>query len=468
MGNTCLNQIVKTLENVFDIEESENQGRFVVKHGVDQDLDEKKRIHNGLPDMMLEIAQSEIHQLPDCIRTCSMIYMPQVGYMLSVDPWSTFDESDKSSMEFPDLKFMFVSNGKVHYKSHKCYELDQTIGDTATHICDHETSIMLAMATHVLEQSGLILDIAHTISQLDCLLALSIVAKENNWCKPNIIQDGHTLMIKDGRHPLQEQCVQTFVANDTEMSQEDSKMVVMTGPNACGKSVYLKQVGIISFLAHLGSWVPAAQATIPLLDAIYSRIQTTDSIALGLSAFAVDLNQVSMALNNAKANSLVLIDEFGKGTAELDGQALLAGTLEYWLMQNVSPFVIVSTHFHSLPQLLSCWLDRVKCLTFMFDKQEDGEINYFYKIIPGTLNHSEAGFVAKKAGIEENILLRSQEILSCIANGGNLSLDANHPVFKNGEDFQALTKVLDDFQKMNLDEENLLKIFESVENLLKI
>lgn len=459
--------IVKTLEKVFDVEESENQGRFVVKHGIDPDLDEKKRMHDGLPEMMMEIAQTEIHQLPDCIRTCSMVYMPQVGYLLAVDPWSTFDEEDKASMELPDLKFMFVSNGQVHYKSAKCYEIDQTIGDTATHICDHETSIMLAMATHVLEQSGLILDIAHAISQLDCLLALSMVAKENNWCKPNIVEAGQSLEIKDGRHPLQEQCVQTFVSNDTEMSQDESKMIVMTGPNACGKSVYLKQIGVIAFLAHLGSWVPAAQATIPLLDAIYSRIQTTDSIALGLSAFAVDLNQVSMALNNAKGNSLVLIDEFGKGTSDVDGQALLAGTLEFWLSQeNESPFVVVSTHFHSLPQLLSRWLDRVKFLTLMFDKQEDGEINYLYKVIGGTLNHSEAGFVAKKAGIEDKILLRSQEILSCIATGGNLSLESKHPALE-GKNFETLTQVLDDFQRLQLDEENLSQIFETLENLLQ-
>ena len=113
---------------------------------------------------------------------------------------------------------------------------------------------------------------------------------------------------------MQELCVQTFVTNDTVMQENADKIMVMTGPNACGKSIYLKQVGLISYLAHLGSWVPATEAQIPVLDAIFSRIQTTDSIALGLSAFAVDLNQMSVALNNATPKSLVLIDEFGKGT----------------------------------------------------------------------------------------------------------------------------------------------------------
>ena len=132
---------------------------------------------------------------------------------------------------------------------------------------------------------------------------------------------------------MQEECVPNFIPNETNMGGCQNKIMILTGPNACGKSVCLKQVGIICFLAHLGSWVPASEATIPIVDGIYTRIQTVDSIALGLSAFTVDLNQMSRALNNGSGHSLVLVDEFGKGTTKMDGQALLGSCIEHWCQQ---------------------------------------------------------------------------------------------------------------------------------------
>ena len=154
---------------------------------------------------------------------------------------------------------------------------------------------------------------------------MAAVAVENDWVLPDMEEAAASasnggLVIEAGRHPLQEMCTNTFVPNPTRMSVGGAKMMVMTGPNACGKSVYLKQVGIIVYLAHLGSFVPAASATVPIFDRIVTRIQTLETLSLGLSAFAVDVNQMSLALRSASASSLVLVDEFGKGTDEKDGQ----------------------------------------------------------------------------------------------------------------------------------------------------
>ena len=195
--------------------------------------------------------------------------------------------------------------------------------------------------------------------------------------------------------------------------------MIMTGPNACGKSVYLKQIGLIVFLAHLGSWVPASFAQIPVIDAMFSRIQTVDSVSLGLSAFTVDLDQVSTALNHATEKSLVLLDEFGKGTCDVDGQALLASALEFWLAKGPQncPYLVVSTHFHSVKTLLSAYDDYVSYMTFEVQHEEDsGELIYLYQIKPGTVTHSEANQVAKKAGIDPKILQRSQHILKVEGN----------------------------------------------------
>ncbi len=459
-----LGSVVKTIEKVFDIEESEDMARFVVKKGVDAKLDEKKYTHNNLANLLHQLAIEEVELLPDCMTGCTMTYLPQLGYLLAIDPWPGIDIEDKTTLEFPDMRFMFFSRGQVHYKSKKCVELDQTLGDTATIISDHETSIMLALSTYILEKTDLILNISHSICQLDCLLALATVARDNDWCKPEVSHD-EELIIRNGRHPLQEQCVQTFVANDSRMSKETGKVMVMTGPNACGKSVYLKQIGIITFLAHLGSWVPASYAKIPLVDAIYTRIQTIDSISLGLSAFAVDLNQMSLALNNACNKSLVLVDEFGKGTADVDGQALLAVSLDHWLEQDIScPFVVVSTHFHSLPTFLRHWEEKIQYVTFMIKRADDDveDVIYLYKVIPGTVTYSEANNVAKKAGIDEKILSRSSDILATMAEGKNLSADINI----SEENFAKLVGVIDNFQAAELTEENLSEIFRDIHEII--
>ena len=192
-----------------------------------------------------------MENLPECMRSCTMLYVPQIGYMLAIQPWLNMPTSAEE-FNFPDLKFMFIANNVPHFKSQRCLELDESMGDTATNICDHETSIMIALSAHILKQSALLIDFAHLASQLDCLLALALVAKENDWCRPSMNEE-ETMIIRDGRHPLQEKCVSTFVSNSTFLGGEHDKLMILTGPNACGKSVYLKQIGLIVFLAHLGT-----------------------------------------------------------------------------------------------------------------------------------------------------------------------------------------------------------------------
>ncbi len=139
--------VARFIEKVFDEDASKDASRFVVKSGVDPNLDEKKRVHNGLPDLLYELAKNEIEKLPNCMESCTMVYVPQIGYMLAVEPWEGMpSEEDVAKLEFPDLQFMFCTNGVPHFKSKGCQELDETLGDTATDICDHETSIMLELS----------------------------------------------------------------------------------------------------------------------------------------------------------------------------------------------------------------------------------------------------------------------------------------------------------------------------------
>lgn len=266
------------------------------------------------------------------------------------------------------------------------------------------------------------MELSHQVSELDAILALAITALERDWVKPTI-NDKSPIEIDAGRHPLQELTTTSFVPNSTYMGERmeevagDGKITVLTGPNACGKSIYLKQVGLITFLAHLGSFVPAEAANLPLINAIYSRIHTMDSIEVGLSTFALDLNQMSVALRCAGKSSLVLIDEFGKGTSQSDGLGLLASALDFWANKGAdSPFVVVSTHFLTIQSVLPRDNRVLSFKTFAHEIHEEEVVQLFH-LINGVGVTSEALRVAAHCGIKPATIQRAQTVLRCITSG---------------------------------------------------
>jgi DNA mismatch repair protein MSH5 len=166
----------------------------------------------------------------------------------------------------------FVVDGIPHFKTKRCRELDEVLGDTATSISEHETAIMVRLTNHILAKSEMLLMPTRYAALLDCLLSLAGAAVRYNWRRPYVAEQIQQMQITNGRHPLQELCSDIFVANHTLLGQ-NARMAVLTGPNACGKSVYLKQVGLIAYLAHLGSWVPAEVAVVPIIDQVIQFIR---------------------------------------------------------------------------------------------------------------------------------------------------------------------------------------------------
>ena len=409
------------LDRVMDVEASVTRNKFTVKAGVDEELDVKRRTHDGLPDLLTKVVREEMVHLPAFVSHATMVYVPQIGYLLAVQPWRPIEEDEDGEEVFSSLEglqFMFCADGIPHYKTEICSQLDETLGDTATLISEHENAIMLSMASYVAENAEAVLNPARFCSVLDCLLAMAEIAAEFDWVKPEIVEEGQELEIVDGKHPLQERYSEgQFVANSTRLGgQGHAKMIVLTGPNACGKSVYLKQVGLIVFLAHIGSFVPAQMAKIPLFDRIFTRILTVDSLSLGLSAFAVDLNQMALAFSSATERSLVLIDEFGKGTMQPDGEALLIASIEHFdRLERGCPFVLVSTHFHRIKALVKPEVN-VDYYSFDFVHHEE-EIVFLYKLISGFEKNSNAGATAKKVGISEEIVKRSRDITKALVDG---------------------------------------------------
>ncbi|PKU27755.1 hypothetical protein llap_21941 [Limosa lapponica baueri] len=335
----------------------------------------------GLSDFLTEVARKELETLENHIPSCCVIYIPLIGFLLSIPRLPSM--VDKSDFEIEGLDFMFLSEDKLHYRSARTKELDSLLGDLHCEIRDQETLIMHQLQTKILEKSEVLNSVIEYTAHLDVLLALAVMARENAYSRPRFTHR-HGFHIKDGRHPLMELCAKTFVANPVNSGEATRRIKIVTGPNSSGKSVYLKQVGLIVFMALIGSYVPASEAEIGVIDGIYTRIHSRESVSVGLSTFMIDLNQVAKAVNNATERSLVLIDEFGKGTNTLDGLALLAAVLRYWISQGTQcPQVFVSTNFHSLMQLEL--LPDTPLLEYLtMETHQDGEeLIFFYQIKQG-------------------------------------------------------------------------------------
>ncbi|XP_068106499.1 mutS protein homolog 5 isoform X2 [Hyperolius riggenbachi] len=413
--NSDLHYIASVISKVVDFEESVTLKCFCIKPFVDPVVDDKKRRLQGLSDFLTEIARKELETLDNKIPSCSVIYMPLLGYLLSIERLPSMQES--GDFEIEGLEFMFLSKDRAHYKSARTRELDAMLGDLHCDIRDHETMIMHQLQTLILEKSAVLHDVTEYAGQLDALLALAVAARENGYARPCYTQN-NSITIREGRHPLMVFCSGTFVPNSAETAEKEKRIKILTGPNSCGKSVYLKQVGLIVFMALIGSYVPASYAEIGPIDGIFTRLQTRESVTLGLSTFMIDLNQVARAVNNATANSLVLVDEFGKGTNTVDGLSLLAAVLRHWISQGSScPHIFLSTNFHSLIQLKILPEDPLVHYQ-TFEWCLDGEdLIFFYQLKDGVSEVSQAARVAAMAGMPEEIIRRGVEVSDLFRKG---------------------------------------------------
>ncbi|XP_056396503.1 mutS protein homolog 5 isoform X2 [Hyla sarda] len=442
-----LHYIANIISKVVDFEESVREKRFCIKPEVDPTVDEKKRRLQGLPDFLTEVARKELETLDDQIPSCCVIYIPLIGFLLSIERLPFMQ--DKSDFEIKGLDFMFLSEGRLHYRSARTKELDTVLGDLLCDIRDHETIIMHQLQTLILERSTVLYEVTEYVGQLDALLAMAVSARENGYIRP-CYTSNNVINIKEGRHPLMVFCSGTFVPNPTMTGEQEKRIKIVTGPNSCGKSVYLKQVGLIVFMAMIGSYVPASYAEIGPVDGIFTRLQTRESVSLGLSTFMIDLNQVANAVNNATKNSLVLIDEFGKGTNTVDGLSLLAAILRHWIKQGpLCPYILLSTNFHSLIQLKI--LPESPIVHYQtFEWCLDGEeLVFFYQLKDGVSEVSQAARVASMAGMPEEIIKRGVEVSELFRQGR--AIHCLHQTAKQ-EKIDKCQKLISSFLSLDLDD----------------
>lgn len=251
--------------------------------------------------------------------------------------------------------------------------------------------------------------VASVLSELDVYVSNALVASRYEYVRPSINNDGK-LNIEDGRHPVIEQIIgkENFISNTTNIDT-DNIINIITGPNMSGKSTYMRQTALIALMAHIGIFVPAKSASIPILDRIFTRVGASDDLSQGQSTFMVEMNEVSQILKNATCNSLIILDEVGRGTSTYDGISLAWSIVEY-IHDNISAKTLFATHYHELTELENKY-KNIK--NYSVDVQEDGDnIVFLRKIVPSAADRSYGIYVAKLAKLPVKVLNRADEILS--------------------------------------------------------
>lgn len=375
-----LNEILECIENTIDFDKSKDDGGKVsIKTGVDDELDKKKFYFNKLPEI-LGNSMDQATLIKEMIQTynisITLLYVPQLGFLLQLP---LIEVQKIADIDKYQLRFLFCAATAAYYKNSNTDEYDSLFGDIHGEINDMTLQNLIKIKEFIVERIDILLIANSYCAFLDAMIAISQAAIDMNFIRPKF-NCKDTINIIEGRHPLYELITRSFMTNDYYCdSTKSSKTMIIFGQNGSGKTVYLKQICLIIFLAQIGSFVPAKLAEIQIMDKIFTRIRTPESISTQLSSFKLDLNQMIAATRFVKRRSLVIIDCFGKGTLYIDGLALLKSFINYWINNDQQPFLIISTHYNILAKMIP--RDKV-----LFGRFDNDSRNYKLKLYQQNCN----------------------------------------------------------------------------------
>ncbi|XP_068180642.1 mutS protein homolog 5 isoform X2 [Antennarius striatus] len=374
-----LHYIASLINRVVDFEASIAENRFTIKPNVDPEIDEKKRRMMGLSDFLTDVARQELEHLDPRIPSCCVIYIPLIGFLLSVPRLPSMVAKEDFEME--GLEFMFLSEDRLHYRSKRTKKLDNILGDLHCDIRDMETGVMTQLQNTILKKSASLCKASAVRAVLSCVCCQLLPELR----VPGQSQDHHWPQL---------------------IWQE-----------------YLPKTD-----------VPAKEAEIGLVDGIFTRMQSRESVSVGLSTFMIDVNQMAQALNSSTGNSLVLIDEFGKGTNTVDGLSLLAASISHWMRKAAGdlPHVLLATNFHSLLQLELLPSSGLLSLLTLETAVDGDELVFLYQLKEGICQSSYAANIATLAGLPASLVQRGVEVSE---------------LYRTGRSIQRIDKASSDEQK---------------------
>jgi DNA mismatch repair protein MutS len=371
----------------------------LVRDGFDAALDELRTAMRGGKEWIAKLQQDEIARTG--IQSLKVRFNSIFGYYLEV----TKPNLDKVPPHY--IRKQTVSGGE-RFITPELKEMEGRILGAEERSVKREYELFQRVREEVLGRLAEIQRSAVALAQLDVLGAFAETARLHGYCRPHVGSDG-VLLLRDARHPVLEQCLgdERFVPNDT-LLDADTQIVLITGPNMAGKSTCIRQVALLALLAHTGSFVPAAEARVDLLDRIFTRIGASDDLARGQSTFMVEMSETANILNNATPRSLVVLDEIGRGTSTFDGLSLAWSIVEHLHNQSGAK-TLFATHYHELTEL-AARLPRLKNFNVAVREWND-QIVFLRKIVPGATDKSYGIHVARLAGVPKSVLERAKEIL---------------------------------------------------------
>ena len=371
-----------------------------IKSGFNESLDRLRNLKSNAEDYILKLQAREREATG--IKNLKIGYNKVFGYYIEVS------KMYNDLVPFNYIRKQTISNNE-RYITEELKKFEEEVLTSHEEALKLEEKIFSNLKAQLLQNTDVMQDIAIAISTIDCLYSLSVVAVENDYTKPNIT-DGKQINIVEGRHPVVEKMIKgsDFIPNDCRLNDADQRTIILTGPNMAGKSTYMRQVALITYLAHIGSFVPAKSADICIVDRIFTRIGASDDLAVGQSTFMVEMIEVANILNFCTNNSLIILDEVGRGTSTFDGLSIAWAVVEY-LSKKLKAKTLFATHYHELMQLEGLY-DGVKnfCISI---KEIGGKLVFLRKIMRGSATKSYGIEVASLAGLPDEIINRAKELM---------------------------------------------------------
>ena len=377
-----------------------------IKEGFNEKLDELRSIKENVSKLLFEVEARERDATG--IRTLKIGFNRVFGYYIEVS------KSFKDKVPMHYQRRQTLANAE-RYTTDELKELENKILGSEDAALRIEAQLYDYIKSVLSENINNLKIIADAVARLDLIACFAEIAKTNRYVRPQIVDSGIPMVIKEGRHPVVESISkERFIPNDVLLDEDENRTMILTGPNMAGKSTYMRQTAIIAIMAHLGSFVPAKSAQIPIIDRVFTRVGASDNLIFDQSTFMVEMIEVASILQNATKNSLLILDEVGRGTSTYDGLSIAWAVTEY-LTEHIRAKTMFATHYHELTEL-EYKLNGVKNYKISV-KEINGGIVFLRKIMRGGVNRSFGIEVASLAGVPTKVTDRAKQILKQIESG---------------------------------------------------